>query len=286
MKKLLSTIVAGGLIAASTLSFAAPSVDEVKSDIEEFQNFFKARFPDVALEDYTDGVNALPQYAERRANWELLMDFPPYEEYLDQGLEEWEVPLANGSSLQSCFEGKPGGNEYPFADGDGKLHTIEGDINACITAAGGEKEKYAGQKMSRLTIAFKSQANGEPMNVDYSSEAMRTWYEKGREFYWAKRGQLNFSCADCHVLNAGNKVRGDVLSAGLGHGVGFPVYRTKWGANNGKKPLGTIHRRYAGCNKQVRAVPFKKGGDEYLALEVYESIMNTGLPVSVPSQRQ
>lgn len=285
MKKLITTLIAGSILAASAVSFATPSVDEVKADIAEFQGFFAKRFPDVALEDYTNGVNSIPQYADRRANWELLMDFPPYEEFVDIANEEWAKPFANGKTLDSCFEGKPGANQYPYVDG-GKLHTVEGDINSCIIANGGDKQKYAGQKMARLTIAFKSQSNGEVMNVDYSSNEMRDWYEKGREFYWAKRGQLNFSCADCHVLNAGNKVRGDVLSAGLGHGVGFPVYRTKWGANGGKKPLGTIHRRYAGCNKQVRAAPFKKGGDEYLALEVYESIMNAGVPLEVPSQRQ
>ena len=286
MKKLITTLIASSIIAASAVSFATPSVDEVKADIAEFQGFFAKRFPDVALEDYTNGVNSLPQYADRRANWELARDFPPYEEFVDIANEEWAKPFANGKTFDSCFEGKPGGHQYPFVDDGGKLHTVEGDINSCIVANGGEKEKYAGQKMSRLTIAFKSQSNGEAMDVDYSSSEMRDWYKKGQEFYWAKRGQLNFSCADCHVLNSGNKVRGDVLSAGLGHGVGFPVYRVKWGANSGKKPLGTIHRRYSGCNKQVRATPFKKGGDEYLALEVYEAIMNAGVPLEVPSQRQ
>ncbi len=286
MKKLLSTLVAGSLMAAASISFATPSVDEVKADIKEFQGYFAKRFPEVKLEAYQDGVNAIPQYAERRANWEMALDFPPYEEYVDLGLEEWDTPLKDGSSLESCFEGKPAGNQYPYVDDASKLHTIAGDINACIVAAGGDKEKYAGQKMSRLTITYKSRANGEPLAVDYSSKEMRDWYAKGREFFWTKRGQLNLSCADCHVHNAGNKVRGDVLSAGLGHTTGFPVYRAKWGVNNGKKPLGTIQRRYKGCNSNIRAAAFKPGKEEYTALEVYESIMSTGVPLSVPGLRQ
>jgi sulfur-oxidizing protein SoxA len=52
------------------------------------------------------------------------------------------------------------------------------------------------------------------------------------------------------------------------------------------KPWGTLHRRYDGCNKQVRAKPFKAQGDEYKALELYEAVMNTGVPLKVPSQRQ
>ncbi len=289
MKKRLTTITAApllaGLMAAMGVAVAAtPTVDEVKADIEAFQGYFAKRFPTVSLEDYQDGVNSLPQYGERRANWEMQMDFPAYEEYVEQGQEEWDTPFANGKTFDSCFEGKPAANTYPYVDADGKLHTVEADINACLKANGEEKIKGSGQKMARLTIIYKSRANGEPMAVDYSSEKMREVYAKGREFYWTKRGQLNLSCADCHVHASGNKIRGDVLSAGLGHGVGFPVYRTKWG--QGKKPLGTIQRRYGGCNNQVRAAKFKALKPEYTALEVYESIMNSGVPLKVPSQRQ
>lgn len=286
MKKLLSTFATASLLATigATAIAATPTVDEVKADIQAYQGFFKERFKGVALEDYTDGVNSLPQYSERRANWEMAMDFPAYEEFVDKAREEWAKPFTNGKTFASCFENSPAANNYPYVDAKGKFHTVELDIQSCLKSNGEDKVKGGGQKMARLTIAFKEQANGESMAVDYSSEKMREIYAKGREFFWAKRGQLNLSCADCHVLNSGNKIRGDVLSAGLGHGVGFPVYRVKWG--QGSKPLGTIHRRYAGCNNQVRAAKFKPLKDEYLALEVYESIMNTGVPLSVPSQRQ
>ncbi len=286
MRKLITSLMAGSLMATAVIAGATPSVEEVKADIEEFRTYFAKRFPGVALEDYQDGVNVLPQYGDRRANWEMQLDFPPSEEWVDMGHEEWNKPLPNGKTLDSCFVDSPAGNEYPYVDGNGKLHTIAGDINSCIVANGGDKEKYAGQKMARLTIVYKSRANGKPLNVDYSSKEMRDWYEKGREFFWAKRGQLNLSCADCHIHNAGNSVRGDVLSAALGHSTGFPVYRTKWGANGGKKPLGTIQRRYKGCNNNIRASSFEPGKEEYTSLEVYEAIMSTGVPLSVPGQRQ
>ncbi len=286
MKKLLTALVTLSLAAFIGSTHATSSAEEVKSEIDAFQSYFKNKFPSLSLEDYTNGVNALPQYAQRRANWEGLMEFPAYEELAEKGVEEWSMPFANGSTFDACFAGKPAGNRYPYVDGDGALHTIEMDIRDCLARNGEEGLKGSSQKMARLTIAYKMQANGEPVDIDYSSETMRNYYEKGRQFYWAKRGQLNFSCADCHVINAGNKVRGDVLSAGLGHGTGFPVYRSKWGANSGKKPLGTMHRRYGGCNKQVRAVKFKVLSDEYLAVEVYETIMSSGVPIQVPSQRQ
>ncbi len=56
-------------------------------------------------------------------------------------------------------------------------------------------------------------------------------------------------------------IRADKLSPALGHVSHFPVFRSKGGE------LGTLHRRYGGCNKQVRAKPFPAQSDEYRALE-------------------
>jgi len=284
MKKLVSLAVGMGMAVLTASTAQAISEAEIKNDIAEFQGFFLKRFPGVALEDYVDGVNALPQYAHRRANWELMMDFPPYEPEMEKAEEEWSAPFANGKGFDDCDLAPA--NTYPVYDGaSDDLRTLVADLNACLKANGEKPIKNVKRgKMARLIAHYKSQSNGQPMAVDFSAAGAQAWYEKGRQFYWAKRGQLNFSCADCHVTNSGSSVRGDVLSAGLGHGVGFPVYRTKWSMSG--KPWGTTHRRYGGCNKQVRASPFKAQGTEYKALEYYEAIMNTGVPLKVPSQRQ
>ncbi|GJL82305.1 MAG: SoxAX cytochrome complex subunit A [marine bacterium B5-7] len=281
MRKLLVTAITTGFAVFSFAAYATP-----QEDIEAFQGYFKERFSDVPLEAYNDGVNALPQYAERRENWVLLMEFPPYEEQVEVGRQEWAKPFANGKTFNDCAKDWPPANVYPVYDpASDDLRTIVGDINACLKANGEEPIKNVKNgKMARLVIAYKEQFNGEPINVDISDAGAVKWYEKGKQFYWAKRGQLNFSCADCHVHSAGLSVRGDVLSAGLGHTTGFPVYRTKWALAG--KPLGTIHRRYGGCNGQVRAQAFKPQGPEYKALELYEAVMNAGIPLKVPSQRQ
>jgi len=69
---------------------------EVQADIDTFQGFFKKRFPNVALADYVDGVNALPAYSERRANWELLMEFPPFDPEMDKARRSGQsrLPMA------------------------------------------------------------------------------------------------------------------------------------------------------------------------------------------------
>ena len=284
MNKLIKTLAVVGV--ACSFPLAASATPE--EDLAQFQKYFKDKFPTVPLAAYSDGVNALPQYAARRANWEILMDFPPYEEEIEKGEKLWNTPFANGETYANCFKngGKGLAVAYPYYDkAAGKMRTIEADINECRTM---NKEKPIKNlkhgDMARLVIVFRRLSNGLPMAIKLDSPEAVAVYEKGKQFYWARRGQLNMSCATCHVQNAGNQIRGDVLSAGLGHGVGFPVYRTKW-AQKGK-PLGTIHRRYGGCNKQVRAKPLKPQSAAYTALELYEGYMNTGVPLKVPSQRQ
>ncbi len=282
MKRIASSVVVCALLGAP-LSVGATSVED---DIKAFQGFFQQRFPDVSLQAYSDGVNALPQYAERRANWELLMEFPPYEPDLEEARVMWTKPFKNGKTFADCFADKPPATQYPYYDAEADtLRTIEGDINDCLAANGEEpiKNLKTGD-IALLVSAFREQFNGQPMAVDASHPGAVKWYERGRKFYWTKRGQLNFSCADCHIRSAGNKLRGDVLSAGLGHTTGFPVYRTKWAVAG--KPWGTVHRRYGGCNEQVRATALAPQSDEYKALEFYEAVMNTGVPVKAPSQRQ
>jgi len=278
------------MLAGLGIAFGAPMTASAtpEDDLKEFQGFFKKKFPTVPLEGYNDGVNALPQYAERRANWELLMDFPPYEEDIEKGEELWGTPFKNGKTYASCFKngGKGLAVGYPFYDKESKkMRTIEADINECRVRNGEEPIKNLKHgTMAQLVIAFKRLSQGQPMAVKLDSPEAVAAYEDGKQFYWARRGQLNMSCATCHVQNAGNKIRGDVLSPALGHGTGFPVYRTKWSLAG--KPLGTIHRRYGGCNKQVRAKPLKAQSDSYTNLELYQAYMNTGVPIKVPSQRQ
>lgn len=77
MKKLISLALAAGIALVGVSTVQAISESEIQQDIEAFQGYFLKRFPGLTIEDFQDGVNALPQYAHRRANWELAMEFPP-----------------------------------------------------------------------------------------------------------------------------------------------------------------------------------------------------------------
>ena len=55
MKKLITSLVAGSLMAGSAIIVAAPSVDEVKQDIADFQGYFLKKYLGVSLEQYQGG---------------------------------------------------------------------------------------------------------------------------------------------------------------------------------------------------------------------------------------
>lgn len=278
MKKLLAFITALGMATAFVVTAQAAPED----DLKEFQNYFKKKFPDVPFDDFSNGVYAIDKDA--RGDWEAIMAFPPFEIELEEGKKLWNTPFKNGKTYASCFRngGAKIAQHYPYWDAKEKeLRTIEMDINACRKKNGEEEYKDLNKgPLIQLTAYMKSLSQGERVKIDLSDPGAVAAYEKGKEFYWSRRGQLNFACATCHVQNAGKFIRGDSLSAGLGHGVGFPVYRGR----NGH--LLSLHNRYSGCNRQVRAKPFKPQSAEYRSLELYETYMNTGLPLAAPSYRR
>jgi sulfur-oxidizing protein SoxA len=112
-------------------------------------------------------------------------------------------------------------------------------------------------------------------------------YESGKQFYYGKKGQLNLACADCHVYSSGQFVRGNLLSPALGHVTHFPVFRGSWAKKRTSGDgLGTLHARFGGCMKQVRARPMKPQGDEFRNMEYFMSYMSNGLPINAPGYRE
>ena len=104
-------------------------------------------------------------------------------------------------------------------------------------------------------------------------------FDKGKEYFYTRRCQINFSCASCHVQNPGNHMRTEVLAPALGIMNALPIYRSAWGG------MGTTSRRLRSCNSQVRAVPLKAEDEDYRDVEYFLSYMANGLPISGPGAR-
>ncbi len=274
-----AVLLAGSLVAVAAAGVAA-EVDP-KADLEAFQSFFKNKFPSLPWEEYANGSYALdPAW---RANWELIEEFPPYEVAVAKGEEMWEVPFANGTTYADCF-GEPGvQHHYPRWDKEqGQVVTLALAINQCREAHGEKPLKYKKGAIVDLLayMAYESRGNTIDVKVPEDDPRALEAYKKGRDFYYTRRGQLNFACAHCHMGMAGRKLRTESMSPALGQTTGWPVYRSKWGA------IGTLHRRYSGCNKQVRAKPFKAQGEEYRNLEYFHTYLSNGLPLNGPAARK
>lgn len=272
------------LFFAQTLQAAdknMPGISPVE-DQKNFVNYFTKRFPSVPFQEFGNGIYALDQ--GQRDQWEEIEEFPPYEFAIDTGKELFETPFTNGNSYASCFKNKGIAvrQDYPYFDSEsGQVKTLELAINECREKNGEKKLKYKKGDIAAISAYMAFTSRGKTLNVEVPDEpAALAAYQDGMQFYYSKRGQLNFSCADCHVQNASQNIRADRLSPGLGHATHFPVYRSKWGE------LGTLHRRFDGCNKNVRATPLEAQGESYRNLEYFLSVMSNGLEVNGPGARK
>jgi sulfur-oxidizing protein SoxA len=266
-----------GITLAAGAATAGPAEDQA-----DFQHYFEQRFPSVPFESYVNGVYALDQASYEQ--WLQIEEFAPYELAIEDGKELFETPFANGKTYGDCF---PNGGigvrqNYPYFDTDrGEVVTLELAINECRVSNGEEPLPYKKGQIAAISAYMAYTSRGAKVDVKIPDDPRAlAAYESGKEYYYSKRGQLNFSCADCHVNNAGMMIRADKLSPALGHPSHFPVYRSKWGE------LGTLHRRFDGCNKQVRALPRPAQGEDYRNLEYFITYMSNGLEFNGPGARK
>lgn len=204
--------------------------------------------------------------------------------WLDEGAALWnKVEGKAGKSMRTAWQtvgeyASEAGVSYPKYNAKlGKMQSLEQRINQLRTEVMGAKPyKWESKKMLSMTIFIRNMSKGKPMSVSIDGPVI-PFFNAGKKFFEAKRGQLDMSCMNCHQENNGNKIRANTLSEG--HSNGFPTYRLKW-----QKP-GSIHRRFRGCNKQVRSKPYGYGSDEYVNLELYVAWRGRGLSVETPAVR-
>lgn len=278
MKRLLMIATAVTIIGTAPLVSQASPEDDLKA----FRAYFLERFPNVPLEEFANGVYAIDSAS--REQWEAIEEFPPYEIDVEEGETLFNTPFKNGKTFAGCFKNGGIGIEgnYPYFDKDtGQVQTLPMAINDCLIKNGEKPLPYGKGKLASIQayMAYTSRGKVIDVKIPHDQRAIDA-YEKGKHFFYARRGQLNMACAHCHVDNAGNKIRADILSPALGHVSHFPVYRSSWGG------LGTLHRRFNGCNKQVRAKPFDFQSEEYRDLEYFLTYMSNGIHWNGPGSRK
>jgi len=204
---------------------------------------------------------------------------------VDRGEELWNtVDSQSELSCASCHEDaaitmRGVAARYPQYDaGHGGIVNLELRINKMRSQhMNTAPYPYESEDLLALTTYVTFQSRGLPMNVDVSGD-VQTFFEKGREFYFQRRGQLDLACNECHDDLAGQRLRGDAISQGQING--FPFYRLRW------RSLGSRHRMFRWCNVAVRSEPYTHGSEEYLNLELYVAWRGRGLLIETPAIRQ
>ena len=202
---------------------------------------------------------------------------------VDLALDAWNtVEGTAGKACATCHEGpesmKGVRAVYPkWNEKAGEVRTLTMQINDCrTTQMGAEAWKYIAPEMVGMEALISMQSRGMPVNVAIDGPAQSVW-EKGKELYYTRFGQLELSCANCHEDNYDNLIRADHLSQGQING--FPVYRLK------NTRLNAVHDRFRGCIRDTRGETFAAGSPEFVALELYVASRGNGLSVEGPSVR-
>jgi sulfur-oxidizing protein SoxA len=185
--------------------------------------------------------------------------------WVERGRALWEQ--ADGAQKTSCASchGEATASmrgvrtRYPrFDDGRRKLINLEQQINRCREEhQQAAPYPYESEALLALTTFVSFQSRGLPTTVQFDGPA-QPFLEAGKAFFMHRRGQLDLACTHCHDQQAGQRLRGDVISQGQSNG--FPIYRHLW------QTLGSAHRMFAWCNNAVRAEPLLYGRDDYVNL--------------------
>ena len=269
MKKLLLAC----FLLGPAIAHAGPAEDR-----QALLDRYAKALPGIRFEDYVYGSLAMNPKA--KSQYDDIMAFPPFSLDVDEGRQMWEKPFSNGRHFSSCF---PGGGRnvagnYPYYD-EGRVVTFESAINACLEANGERKLEYGGKEMGLITAYAKSLSDG--MKVDVKVEGARALaaYEKGKQYYYARRGKKNLSCGACHVEQAGELVQADRISMLVGQATHYPVFV------DGTRVM-TLQQRFRQCEENAGMQPAKAGSEIYDDLEYFVTYMSNGLPMEVPVFRK
>ena len=215
------------------------------------------KFPKVKPEDFVNGPYSMNEDLHKQ--WEEKEQFPPYEFSLEAGQGDVLEAVQERQDLCATASRTSGigiRQNYPYFDEkEGKVITLELALNRCREANGEAPFSYVRDDMAALTAYMAFTSRGKPFDIKIPNDprALEA-YQKGKEYFYTRRGQLNFSCATCHVQSPGERIRAEVLAPALGILNAMPIYRSEWSG------MGTTSRRFTTCNSQIRGVPLTSAG--------------------------
>lgn len=204
--------------------------------------------------------------------------------WVKDGEAHWSV--AQGSSKKSCANCHGDARKtmrgvaarYPaFSTALKRPLNLAQQINLCRT----NKQQAPALPVEDQTLLgieayLALQSRGLPIAppADTKLNAARA---RGEALFNQRIGQIDLSCKDCHVDQAGKSLAGNVIPQA--HPTGYPIYRLEW------QGVGALQRRLRNCMVGVRAEPYAAGSDEMVALEAYLAWRAKGMLVESPAVR-
>lgn len=251
------------------------------ADLQIYQEYFKKRFPDLKPKDYPLGMYLFNE--DKRAQWQDIMEFPPYEFAVEEGEKLFKTPFKNGKTYADCFDNGGIGiaQTYPrFDPQSGKVKPLIVALNECREKNGEKPLPLLKDDLTFVEAYMAETSRGKPIEITVPDDPRAlAAYEDGKRSYFTRRGPRGFACYNCHWAAAGSRIRGNELSPAMGQAANFPAYRSKWGA------LGPVQRRFKGCMKNVEAKPFKEGSESMNNLEYFHKRLSNGIPSNAPNNR-
>lgn len=272
------------MIFIAALAWVNTAAASPVNDLKAFRKYFENRFPAIELAQFSDG-EWIPGVvgSDALAQYQSVMAFPPQSFAVERGKRLFDSAFPDGKHYADCFPNKGVGisQTYPrFDEKTGQVVTLAMTINQCRIENHLKPLAYKRGNIADILAYMATTSKGKliAVKIPDNPKALEA-YSLGKGFFYTQIGALNLSCADCHMFHSGQRLRGQVISPALGMVAGFPVYRAKWGS------MGTIDRRFIGCNKKIRVKPFKAQSVQYRDLQYFLAYMNNGLPLKGPGYR-
>lgn len=205
--------------------------------------------------------------------------------WVARGEKLWSEPAEKGGKSCAACHGdaaksmKGVAARYPRVDpGAARLVNLEGRVNLCRSRnQQAEPLKPESDDLLGLTAYVANQSHGIPVVVTLDLQNQKN-FERGRELYMRRSGQMNLACTHCHDRNWGKQLLAEKISQG--HGNAYPIYRLEW------QSAGSLARRIRSCYFGLRAEMPAYGAPELLDLELYLAWRGGGLPIETPGVRR
>jgi sulfur-oxidizing protein SoxA len=205
--------------------------------------------------------------------------------WVARGEKLWSEPAGKSGKACAACHGeaaksmKSVASRYPRVDpGAARLVNLEGRINLCRSRnQQAEPLRLESDELLGLTAYVAYQSRGMPLAVTLDMQNRKN-FERGRELFFTRIGQMNLACTHCHDRNWGKQLLAETISQG--HGNAYPAYRLEW------QSVGSLQRRLRACFFGMRAEMPPYGAQELLDLELYLAWRGSGLPVETPGVRR